>query len=92
METLDGIAAAVASGGHPVILPADAPLQHLMAVHLDSKATGKVLQGQSVTTGDREASGRVRLYDASGAFIGIGEADGTGTVRPKRLFKVSDEC
>jgi tRNA pseudouridine55 synthase len=87
METLESITAALASGCQPVILPADAPLRHLMAVHLDSKATGKILQGQSVITGDREASGRVRLYDASGVFIGIGEADGTGSVRPKRLFK-----
>jgi hypothetical protein len=28
----------------------------------------------------------VRLYDAAGVFIGIGESDGTGNVRPKRLF------
>lgn len=90
METLESIAEAVADGREPTILPADAPLQHLTAVHLDSKATGKVLHGQAVIT-DCAGSARVRLYDAAGAFIGIGEADGTGTVRPKRLFNLSDE-
>jgi len=32
------------------------------------------------------AAARVRLYDATGRFLGIGEADGTGTVKPRRLF------
>jgi tRNA U55 pseudouridine synthase TruB len=32
------------------------------------------------------AAARVRLYDATGRFLGIGEADGTGTVNPRRLF------
>jgi len=56
------------------------------AVHLDAVATGKVLHGQAITDGSCGAAGRVRLYDASGSFIGIGESDGTGNVRPKRLF------
>jgi len=90
MESLESIAAAVAGGREPPILPADAPLQHLPAVHLDSDAARKLLHGQSVSTAC-EAAGRVRLYDASGLFLGIGEADGTGTVRPKRLFNLNDE-
>ena len=86
METLESIAQALESGGRPLILPADAPLQHMPAVALDSRATGKVLHGQSVIAGDCGAAGRVRLYDFQGAFIGIGESDGAGTVRPRRLF------
>jgi tRNA pseudouridine55 synthase len=86
METLESIAAAIEAGGRPVILPADAPLQHMAAVRLDPAATAKVLHGQSVITGDSGTPGRVRLYDAQGAFIGIGESDGAGGVRPKRLF------
>jgi hypothetical protein len=31
-------------------------------------------------------AGRVRLYDPEAVFIGIGESDGAGGVRPKRLF------
>ncbi|MBS0420937.1 MAG: tRNA pseudouridine(55) synthase TruB [Proteobacteria bacterium] len=86
METLESIAEALAAGGRPRILPADAPLQHMPAVALDSSATARILHGQAVMTGDAGTAGRVRLYDAKGAFLGIGESDGAGQVRPKRLF------
>ena len=86
METLESIASAIEAGGLPVILPADAPLQHMAAVRLDSTATAKILHGQPVSAGECGTAGRVRLYDAQGAFIGIGESDGAGGVRPKRLF------
>ena len=86
METLESIAAAIEAGGSPLILPADAPLQHMPAVKLDSTATARILHGQSVMTVECATAGRVRLYDAQGAFIGIGESDGAGGVRPKRLF------
>jgi tRNA pseudouridine55 synthase len=85
METLESISRAVEAGTLPAILPADAPLQHMAAVALDSRASGMILHGQPVDAGCRVA-GRVRLYDAAGAFIGIGESDGAGNVRPKRLF------
>ena len=86
METLESIANALQAGGAPTILPIDAPLQHMAAVRLDSRATQRMLHGQAVTTADCEIVGRVRIYDAAGAFIGIGESDGAGSVRPKRLF------
>src|SRR5262249_18703808 len=86
METLESIATAVDGGGLPNLLAADAPLQHLAAVNLDSSATARVVHGQAVTVRGNQGSGRVRLYDASGEFMGIGEADGAGNVRPKRLF------
>jgi len=86
METLESISQALEQGGLPSILAADAPLQHLAAVALDARASGKILHGQSVAVGSCQAAGRVRLYDASGTFMGIGEADGTGQIRPKRLF------
>jgi tRNA pseudouridine55 synthase len=86
METLESIAAAMAAGNIPAILPPDAPLQHMAAVRLNARATEKVQHGQSVITADTVAPGRVRLYAGSGAFIGVGESDGAGNVRPKRLF------
>jgi tRNA pseudouridine55 synthase len=86
MDTLESIASALEAGSFPRILPADAPLQHMAAVRLDSRATEKMLHGQPVTAEDGGKAGRVRLYDAEGAFIGIGESDGAGSVRPKRLF------
>jgi len=88
METLESIAQALEAGRQPRILPADAPLQHMPAVMLDPDATSRILHGQAVivTNGNRGTAGRVRLYDAQAAFIGIGESDGAGQVRPKRLF------
>ena len=86
MDTLESIARALEAGTLPAILPADAPLQHLVAVRLDTRATEKMLHGQAVTAGECGTAGRVRLYDAAGVFIGIGESDGAGSVRPKRLF------
>src|SRR6202022_4126956 len=82
METLESIARALEAGTLPAILPADAPLQHMAAVALDARASGMILHGQPVDAGCRVA-GRVRLYDAAGAFIGLGESDGAGNVRPK---------
>jgi len=87
METLESIAAALAAGQRPNILPADAPLQHLASVKLDSTAARKIAHGQ-VVDADCPGTGRVRIYDATGAFIGIGEGDGAGHVRPKRLFNL----
>lgn len=86
METLESIARAVESGLAPTLLPADAPLQHLPAVSLDAKATDRIRHGQPVTADTAIAPGRVRLYAPGGEFIGIGESDGAGSVRPKRLF------
>jgi tRNA pseudouridine55 synthase len=86
METLESIARALEAGTLPAILPTDAPLQHMAAVALDSRATEMIRHGQSVIIADCGTAGRVRLYDATGAFIGIAESDGAGNVRPKRLF------
>jgi tRNA pseudouridine55 synthase len=86
METLESIAAAYEAGTQPTILAPDAPLQHMAAVHLDEPSTQRMMHGQAVCAADCGSAGRVRLYDAAQAFIGIGESDGAGTVRPRRLF------
>lgn len=86
MQTLDTVAAAATPGpvGALRILPADWPLGHLPAVPLDALATTRILHGQTVDGG--RVPGTVRLYDNTGRFLGIGEADGRGAVRPRRLF------
>jgi tRNA pseudouridine55 synthase len=86
MYTLEGIAALRGDGDWPAILPADLAVRHLAAVCLDPAATERLLHGQSVAAGAYQASGRVRLYDDAARFLGIGEADGQGHVRPRRLF------
>ena len=86
MQTLDTVAAAATPDpvGALRILPADWPLGHLPAVPLDDLATTRILHGQTVDGG--RVPGTVRLYDNAGRFLGIGEADGRGAVRPRRLF------
>jgi len=86
MQTLEAITAACESGKQPVILPPDAALGHLVAVSLDARMCAQVLHGQVVTVPQAIQAGRVRLYDEAGTLLGIGESDGSGTVRPRRLF------
>lgn len=85
MQTLESIAALRAAGQWPALLSADCAVRHLQAVHLDASGTARLLHGQPVATG-AQLSGRVRLYGDSGRFLGLGEADGQGEVRPRRLF------
>lgn len=86
MYTLDDIAGLRAAGAFPDLLPADLAVRHLAAVYLDGNASARLSHGQSVAAGDAGVSGRVRLYDDAARFLGIGEADGQGQVRPRRLF------
>jgi tRNA pseudouridine55 synthase len=85
MHTLESIASACAAGEHPELLPADFGVAHLAAVHLDAPRAQRLRQGQAVASHEA-LSGRVRLYDETGRFFGMGEADGAGEVRPRRLF------
>jgi tRNA pseudouridine55 synthase len=85
MHTLESIAGACAAGQYPALIAADSAVGHIAAVHLDAPRAQRLRQGQAVAA-DTAASGRVRLYDASGCFFGMGEADGHGQVRPRRLF------
>lgn len=85
METLESITLACESGNRPRILPPDVPLRHLPAVRLDAVSAGKLRHGQPVAAAVA-AHGRVRLYDGEGVFVGLGESDGNGHVRPRRLF------
>jgi tRNA pseudouridine55 synthase len=95
METLESISQAVSSGGKPRILAPDVPLGHLAPVELDEEATRRLLHGQTVQAvagrGGADAAGvRLRIYDPGGRFLGLGESDGTGGVRPRRLFAIHE--
>ena len=68
------------------LLAIDGALGHLPAVTLDAAAADALLSGQAVAA-DGGASGRVRLYDATRGFLGIGERDAeAGRVVPVRLM------
>jgi tRNA pseudouridine55 synthase len=84
MHTLEAIGAA----REPPLLPVDFGIAHLAALHLDAPRRQRLQQGQIVAA-DGALSGRVRLYDEAGRFFGVGEADGRGQVRPRRLFVLS---
>jgi tRNA pseudouridine55 synthase len=85
METLESLEATRRSGGHPRLIPADQALPNLPAVTVTGPGAARLTCGQAVTSPEPELAGRVRLYDPSGCFLGLGEAGG-GTLRPKRMF------
>jgi tRNA pseudouridine55 synthase len=93
METLESVIAAREQGQWPRVLPADWPLGYLPKVSLTLEQTARVFHGQAVKAaiepaeaGASGAAVRVRLYDPTGRFLGIGEYDAYASVRPKRLF------
>ena len=68
-------------------------IMHGQAVFIASDVSGASdVPAASVTSNASDglrpgvAAARVRLYDAAGRFLGIGEADGSGSVKPRRLF------
>jgi tRNA pseudouridine55 synthase len=85
MVTLDAVSACAEAGNLPPLLDADRGVPQLPEVRLSATATARVMHGQPASAPDI-APGRVRLYDAQGRFFGIGEADGFGSVQPRRLF------
>ncbi|MBV8496273.1 MAG: tRNA pseudouridine(55) synthase TruB, partial [Gammaproteobacteria bacterium] len=88
MRTLEELSAQRAGASWPELLPLDFPLAGLPAVHLAAGEARRVLQGQAVHRSAPAAATRVRLYDEGGNFLGIGAADASGAVRPRRLLSV----
>ena len=92
METLESIQQAVTDGRKPRVLAADAPLGHLSSVDLDEEGARRLLHGQTVPGGAGAAGAagvRLRIYGPGGRFLGLGESDGAGGVRPRRLLAFS---
>lgn len=85
MATLESIDAALSAGKRPRVLPADRGVLQLPAFQLEAGAATRLIQGQAVGAGNQALQGKLRLYDAQGVFLGIGEAQGEW-VRPRRLF------
>lgn len=89
METLEAVERACENGQAPTLLPVDWPLEHLAAVTLDPWQADRIGHGQEVVLVRSPAPGRIRLYDAARHFLGLGESDGRGKVRPRRLITAS---
>lgn len=69
-----------------LLLAPDVLLQSLPAVHLDEKSTLRFLHGNPVNIPDGGVAmpGKCRVYGAN-RLLGLGEADASGSVRPRRL-------
>ena len=66
------------------LLPADAALPDWPEVACDGVRARALQQGRAVACD--AAAGAVRLRGPDGAFLGVGEADGAGRLRPRRLM------
>jgi tRNA pseudouridine55 synthase len=86
MDTLESITAAVERGETPHLIDPGSAIPQLPAITLSLAATARVMHGQAASVPAETPPGRVRLYDANGRFFGVAEADGFGTVQPRRLF------
>jgi tRNA pseudouridine55 synthase len=86
MHTLDALYACQEAGEPLPVLPLDRPLEHLPAQHLSEEEAQRFRHGQSIPSELTAAVRRMRIYDAAGRFVGLGEADPAGTLHPRRLF------
>ena len=66
------------------LLPIDRLVETLPALHLSHEAGQRLIKGLALADTDI-AAGLVRLYDAMGSFLGVGERRDDGTLVAKRL-------
>jgi tRNA pseudouridine55 synthase len=68
------------------LLPVDAAFSDLPRLDLDREAEQALLLGRIVSAGSAAAAGESRLYGHQGRFLGLGEGQDDGRVKPARLF------
>jgi tRNA pseudouridine55 synthase len=73
------------------LLPVDRLVDVLPAVCLSQEAGQRLVNGLAVS-GTNTATGLVRLYDSTGAFLGVGESRIDGVLISKRLVSQSAEA
>jgi len=86
MSSLSEVEAICESGGLPPLIAPDLALPMLAAVTVPASAAVRLARGQTIPAPAPCEPCRVRLYDERGRFLGLGEADGQGSVRPRRMF------
>ncbi len=85
---LEALEALAPDAARARLQPADTALMHLPAVQLRAEQAQHLLMGQRLSSiTDAEAEELVRIYGPQG-FLGIGQADGRGGLKPKRLFRI----
>jgi len=92
MQTLTGLEATAAAGGHhaldQLLLPIESGLAQWPGVTLSGDAAFYLRQGQPVLVPQAPTEGWVRLYEGGSRFIGMGEILDDGRVAPRRLMSL----
>jgi tRNA pseudouridine55 synthase len=70
-----------------LLLGTDSILRHVPAVVLQESVAFYLRQGQPVLVPRAPTEGRVRIYDAAGRFLGVGEVLDDGRIAPRRMFQ-----
>jgi tRNA pseudouridine55 synthase len=86
MFTLEALSAESAEELGGRLLAVDTAFADLPRVDLDAAAERSVLLGRTVSGQTAAALGEVRLYGSAGRFLGLGEGQPGGRVKPARLF------
>lgn len=87
---LDALRAMDREQARALLKPADQALLLLPDVRLDETSAARLLTGQRLSGLDSSANGLVRVYGPQG-FIGVGEADGQGGLKAKRLISTATQ-
>ncbi len=72
-----------------LLLPMDIALIDFPEIHLSEDVAYYLCQGQAVMVPGLPESGRLRIYNNSNQFIGLGEVTEDGRIVPKRLINKS---
>ncbi|HLS04689.1 MAG TPA: tRNA pseudouridine(55) synthase TruB [Wenzhouxiangella sp.] len=86
--SLDGLEGLSEDAARRLLIAPDRALSHFPKITLGDIQARQISQGQRLNGIEARHSGLVRIYGAH-RFLGIGEADGRGRLKPVRLF-VSD--
>lgn len=86
MFTLDDLAAAPPETLSARLLAVDTAFTDLPRLDLDGAAEHSLLLGQTVVAQIAAVAGESRLYGGGGRFLGLGEGQEGGRIKPLRLF------
>ena len=67
----------------------DTALKDIPQIQLKNEEVFSITRGQSINTNGSHKCGKLRMYDSSRQFIGLGEITKDGRVSPKRLINIT---
>jgi tRNA pseudouridine55 synthase len=71
------------------LLPMDAMVEGLPAVHLTPEQSDRFLHGQALQFDQSQPGDLLRVYDGHGRFLGLADGEG-GLVRPRRVMCLAE--